>query len=265
MSEADSMIIVEREGGAAILRLHRPEQGNAISLALACELLAQVRVLAADPSVRCVVLTGTGRFFCVGGDIAAFGEAGDRVGTLMAQITDALHAAVAILATMDKPLVTAVNGPAAGAGLGLALLGDIVLAAASSHFTMAYTAIGLTPDGGTSWLLPRLIGLRRAQNMALTNKRVSSEEAERIGLITRSLPANADVLAEARSVAAELDRGATDAFASVRRLFANSTRSDFTDQLAEESQLICKAVRGPEGAAGIQAFLTKQRPVFSKT
>jgi len=258
---ASDLVVVERHGDVATLRLNRPEHGNAISLELAADLHAAVRQTAGDETIRCVVLTGSGRFFCVGGDISGFGAAGDRVPELMSSITDELHAAVSALAAMSKPLVTAVNGAAAGAGLGLAMAGDIVIAARSAHFSTAYTAIGLTPDGGTSWLLPRLIGLRRAQDMALTNRRVKADEAERIGLVTR-LAEDAKVMDEAMAAAVQLALGATRALGSVRTLIAASDANTLDAQLALEAETISEAVGGPEGREGVSAFLGKRKPIF---
>lgn len=258
---ASDLVVVQRDGDVATLHLNRPEHGNAISLELATGLHAAARQAAGDERVRCVLLTGSGRFFCVGGDISSFGEAGDRVPELMSAITDELHAAVSVLAAMPKPFVTAVNGAAAGAGLGLALAGDIVIAARSAHFSTAYTAIGLTPDGGTSWLLPRLIGLRRAQDMALTNRRVKADEAERIGLVTR-LAEDAEVMEEAMSVAVQLASGATRALGSVRALIAASGANTLNAQLALEAETISEAVGGSEGREGVSAFLGKRKPIF---
>lgn len=245
----------------AILRLNRPEQGNAISLGLAQRLSELVNKVSNDRAVRCVLLTGTGRFFCVGGDIGSFASAGDGISALLGEITHHLNLAVCELAQMDKPLLVAVNGPAAGAGLGLAMLGDIVLAARSSHFTMAYTAIGLTPDGGTSILLPRLVGLRRAQDLALTNRRVSSEEALSIGLVTHLID---DELLEEQALAqaSRLAAGPTRAFGAVRRLLTASYTTSFESQLHLEAETICDAAASGDGKEGIGAFLSKRVPVF---
>ena len=175
---------LERDGAVAWITLDRAEVGNAIDLSLAQALAATTTECAEDPAIRCVVLTGAGRMFCVGGDVPAFAAAGDDAPAFLRTLADTLQGAITTLARMPKPLVVAVNGPAVGAGMSLALLGDVVLAGASAHFTAAYTGIGLTPDGGMSWLLPRLIGLRRTQAMILTNQRVGAAEATAIGLIT---------------------------------------------------------------------------------
>ncbi|MFP5433751.1 MAG: enoyl-CoA hydratase/isomerase family protein, partial [Alphaproteobacteria bacterium] len=146
------------EDGIGRITLDRPEAGNAITLPLARALLAAAIRCQTDAAIRCIVLTGNGRLFCAGGDVQLLAGAGDKRSEVLSELIATFHAAVARLARAPKPLVTLVNGPAAGAGFSLAMLGDVVIGARSAHFTAAYGAIGLTPDGGLSWLLPRLVG-----------------------------------------------------------------------------------------------------------
>ena len=173
------------EGAIATLTLDRPQAGNAIEIPMAREFMELAIRCEGDAAIRCVVLTGAGKLFCGGGDVAAFANAGDQLPEFLREITSYLHAGIAALARMDKPLVVAVNGSAAGAGIGLAIMGDVVLCDPAASFSLAYTGIGLTPDGGTTWLLPRLIGLRRAQELCLTNRKVRADEAASLGLVTR--------------------------------------------------------------------------------
>ena len=251
---------IERRGAALWLTLNRPEAGNTINVALAEALGAAVADSAGDASVRVVVITGAGALFCGGGDIRAF-VAGASPAEAIDAITSRLHPAIEAFAALPKPIITLVNGPAAGAGLGLALLGDIVLAARSAHFTSAYTAIGLTPDGGTSWLLPRLIGLRRAEEMVLTNRRVSAEEAERIGLITRVV--DDDQLEQAGSEMAELlGASAVAALGKARHLLSTSLARSLTDHLALEAQTIAASAATAEGREGVASFLEKRKPKY---
>lgn len=259
---SDAPVLVARHGGVAIITLNRPAAGNTIDMPLALALEASVDVVAADPGVRCVVLTGVGKLFCGGGDIGAFGAAGEAASAFLGALATALHRSVLKLAGMAKPLVTVVNGPAAGAGLSLAIAGDIVLAAPSAHFTPAYGAVGLTPDGGMSWLLPRLVGLRQAQDILLCNRRVGADEAVRIGLITRVVEGDA-LMREGLDVAHRLAKGATQAIAGARALLAASFQRDLAEHLAAEAARIAEAGAGAEAREGIAAFLARRTPDFS--
>ncbi|MBX3595790.1 enoyl-CoA hydratase-related protein [Sphingomonas sp.] len=251
----------ERDGAVAVITLDRPDKGNAIDLAVAQALLDAAIACEADSAIRCVLLTGAGRMFCAGGDIAGFAGAGDGAQVYLAELAGTLHAALLRFAAMPKPMVVAVNGPAAGAGMSLAMAGDIVIAAASAHFTAAYTAIGLTPDGGTTWLLPRLVGLRRAQELVLTNRRVGAEEAKAIGLVTEVVAD--DALAEAaRGRADGLARGATRALGGARVLLQQSFSSELATQLERETRSIASAGGGSEAREGIAAFMAKRPPDY---
>ncbi len=252
------------EDGVARLVLTRPEGRNAVDEDFATALLDAADRCAADESIRVVLLTATGRFFCVGGDVDAFAGLGENATAVVSGLAKRFHAGIFRLATMAKPLVTAINGPAAGAGLGLAILGDIALAARSAHFTVGYSAIGLTPDGGASWLLPRLIGLRRAQEMVLTNRRVGSEEAAAIGLVTRVVP-DEDLAVEAAAVARALACGPTAALGECRRLLLASANADFAAQLAAEAKAIGLAAGSADGREGAAAFVAKRPARFSRS
>lgn len=254
-------IATSRDGDVLTITLNRPEQGNAINTQLAADLLAAARNAAGDPSVRCVVLAAAGRMFCVGGDIGEFAAAGDDAGAFIRALADTLHEAVQVLAGMAKPLVALVHGPAAGAGLSLAAAADIVIASEAAHFTAAYTAIGLTPDGGMTWLLPRLVGMRLAQEMILTNRRLSAAEAVAAGLVTRVV--TAETLAEeGRRIAAQLADGPTAALGSVRHLLAQSQNAPLDLQLEREAASISAAAAGPEGREGVAAFAARRKADF---
>lgn len=257
-----SPLLFTREDGLARLTLNRPDAANTLDPAMSRALFEAAIECDEDETIRAVLLTGTGKLFCGGGDINGFAQAGENVSRLAKQLTTILHGAVSRLARMGKPMVVAVNGPAAGAGLSLAMLGDIVIAAPEAHFTVAYTAIGLTPDLGTSWLLPRLVGLRRAQELALTNRRVPAQEAAAIGLITRV--AEIDALAEAEAVAKALAEGPVAALGGTRALLGRSLTTGLEEQLELEARSIATALRGAEGQEGIAAFLSKRKPDFRK-
>ncbi|MES2302048.1 MAG: enoyl-CoA hydratase-related protein [Pseudomonadota bacterium] len=259
---SDSPVLLTHDGAVAIVTLNRPSAGNTVDMALAVALEQVVDAVIADDAVRCVVLTGAGKLFCGGGDIGAFAAAGSEASAFLHGLATALHRSVLKLAGMAKPLVTLVNGPAAGAGLSLAISGDIVLASAQAHFTAAYGAVGLTPDGGMSWLLPRLVGLRAAQDIILTNRRIDAEEAVRIGLITRAVSSEA-LMTEGLAIAHRLANGATQAIGGARALLASSFHHDFAEHLEAEAARIGVAGDGAEASEGIAAFLDRRKPDFS--
>jgi 2-(1,2-epoxy-1,2-dihydrophenyl)acetyl-CoA isomerase len=256
-------LVIERRDAVATLTLNRPTVGNAIDVPMAKALMEAAIACDEDESIRCVVMTGSGRFFCAGGDFESFAAAGDGAAALVKEILAYLHMAIARLAQMGKPLVTAINSPAAGARFSLAIVGDIALAARAAHFTLAYTGIGLTPDGGSTWLLPRLVGLRRAQELILTNRRVSAEEAAALGLINRVVDDGA-FAGETLELATELASSATTALRQARRLLLTSFQSSFEAQMERESRSIADATRTAHGREGIRAFLDKRKPDFSR-
>jgi 2-(1,2-epoxy-1,2-dihydrophenyl)acetyl-CoA isomerase len=251
---------LERSDSLATITLDRPETGNAIDVPMAQALLQAALDCAADPNIRCVILTGAGQMFCAGGDIKAFSHA-DDAGLLIERITAPLHMAIARLARMDKPLVTAINGAAAGAGFGLALLGDVAIAARSAKFTVAYGALGVSPDAGTSWFLPRLVGLRQAQRLALTGERIDAAEAERIGLVTRAVEDDT-FGAEVSAIAQRLAQQSASALGRTRALLHQSYSNGLETQLEREAETIAKSARGADGQEGIAAFVQKRKPSF---
>ena len=254
-------LLFERAGSIATLTLNRPDMGNALDIPLARALLEAAITCDQDDSIRCVVLTGAGRMFCAGGDVAAFGAAGDALPAFLKEITAYVHAALARFAHMNKPLLTAINGPAAGVGLSLALLGDIAMATRSAHFTVAYTALGLSPDGGLTWLLPRLVGLRKAQELTLLNTRVAAEEAVSAGLITCAVE-DAAFKAEMQSTAERLANAATPAIGKVRNLLLDSFGASLEAQMDAEARAIADLSRTAQGREGVAAVIAKRKPQF---
>jgi 2-(1,2-epoxy-1,2-dihydrophenyl)acetyl-CoA isomerase len=253
-------VLFELNDGVARVTLNRPRHGNAINTAMAQTLVDVAIRCDTDAAIRCVLLTGTGSIFCAGGDIGMFAAAGEKAPALLGELAALVHFAEARLVRMRKPLVVLVNGPAAGAGMSLALLGDVVIAVHSAHFTAAYGALGLTPDAGMSWLLPRLVGLRRAQDILMTNRRVAADEALAIGMITR-LVAD-DKLAGEMRVAADLADGSTFALGGIRALLADSFSTVLEAQLEHEARSIVTASGNPESRERITAFLERRKPQF---
>ena len=256
-------LLFECEGSIAKLTLNRADAANALDLSTARELMRAAITCDENEAIRCVLLTGTGRFFCAGGDVRSLGAAGASLGALLKEMTAYFHAAVTRFMRMNKPLIIAVNGIAAGAGFSLALVGDLVLAARTAQFTSSYTMLGLSCDGGLSWILPRLMGLRRAQELLLTNRTLSAEEAMHLGLVTRTTDAEA-LSAEASTLAQELAAGPTAAYGKLRNLLLCSSESSLETQLESESRAIAQSSRTPHGQEGIAAFASRRKPDFSR-
>ena len=176
-------------------------------------------------------------------------------------LTTWLHAAISRFARMDAPLICAVNGTAAGAGMSLALIGDLVLAAESARFTMAYSRIALTPDCSATYYLPRLVGFRRAFELYLTNRILSAAEAEAWGLVNRVVADDA-LIAETQTLAAQLAAGPTQAIGATKRLFHSAWTESLESQMEQETRAITNAARHPEAAEGLEAFFERRKPNF---
>jgi len=247
--------------GVATITLSRPDDANALNLTMARELAELSIRCFEDDSIRAALITGEGQFFCAGGDLAAFAAAGDGAGALVKEMTMYFHAAVSRFSRMDAPLVGAVNGVAAGAGFSLAASCDLLIAAESATFVMAYTAAGLSPDGSSTYFLPRQIGLKRTAELMLTNRKLDAHEAFGWGLVNTVVP-DETVLTEAAALATELALGPTRAYGFVKSLLAESTTSSLETQMAREARSIAALITAPDGAEGIGAFLEKRSPTF---
>jgi 2-(1,2-epoxy-1,2-dihydrophenyl)acetyl-CoA isomerase len=254
-------LLLDRADGVATITLNRPDAYNTLNLALGRDLFAAALEVDEDPGVRCVVITGAGKAFCGGGDVKDFAEALPRIGVLVKELTTYVHGAVSRLARSPKPVIIAVNGVAAGGGLSLALSGDLVLAAESARFTMAYSKIGATPDGSSSYFLPRLIGIRRALELYLTNRVLSAREALEWGLVTRVVP-DAELLSATRALAKDLAQGPTKAFGAAKLLFHQSTHESLETQMELESQAIAASGHTEDFREGVTAFAAKKTPTF---
>ncbi len=254
-------VIVERAAHVATITLNRPDAFNALDLELGRELFRAALEVDEDSDVRCVVVTGAGKAFCAGGDVKAFVNNLPRIGVHIKELTTYLHGAVSRLARSDKPVVMAVNGVAAGGGFSLALSGDVVVAAESARFTMAYSRIAATPDGSSSYFLPRLIGLRRAMDLYFTNRVLSAREALAWGLLTQVVPDTEFTIA-VEALARELARGPTKAFGAAKRLLHQSTWESLETQMELEAQAIAASGHTRDFAAGVTAFANKQAPTF---
>ena len=251
----------EVRDGVGHLTLNRPKTANALNLEMAQELLQVAKRCDEDAGVRAVLLTGSGRMFCAGGDLRSFAEATEGIPAFLQKLASTLHASLSILARIDAPIVAAVNGAAAGAGMSIVCHADLAIAAESAKFSMAYTAAGLTPDGSATYFLSRMIGRRRAVELMLTNRRLSAAEALDWSIVNRVVP-DEELMAEAEKLARELASGPTRAYGGVKKLLIASTTNDLDTQMDLETKFIVDTAGSRDGAEGINAFLEKRAPKF---
>ncbi|MEH2541518.1 MULTISPECIES: enoyl-CoA hydratase-related protein [unclassified Bradyrhizobium] len=255
-------VLLDIADGVATLRLNRPDQGNAINPDMADDLLEAATLIAENASVRAVLIAGNGPNFTVGGDLAVFaGTKRDELPNRLRRMIDSYHLAIERLTGIDAPVVAAVRGGAGGGGLGLLYAADIVVAADDARFALGYGALGLTADGGNTWFLPRVVGMRRAKELFLLNRRLTGQEALEFGLVSRLVASDA-VEAEAAGLAMQLAAGPTLAYGAVRRMLRQSFETSLSDQLDAEKQSIVAASRSDDAGEGIAAFMAKRRPQF---
>ncbi|MCW3039834.1 MAG: Enoyl-CoA hydratase/isomerase [Solirubrobacterales bacterium] len=253
-------VLLAVEDGVATLTLNRPDQGNALDLPMMRTFRAHAEALAERTDVRVVVLRGAGKMFCVGGDLGWMAAQEQRETALRA-LADELHAALLILRGLPAPVLAVAHSTAAGAGFSLVAGADLSYVASSARLTMAYTKVGLSPDGSSTWVLPRLIGQRRAAELMLLNPSLTAEEAAGLGLITRAVP-DAELEDVVAQVVATLRDGSLAANAAVKRLLDASATSTFEDQVHREAAEIAALAAGPEGREGVGAFLERRKPDF---
>jgi 2-(1,2-epoxy-1,2-dihydrophenyl)acetyl-CoA isomerase len=255
---------IEVADAVGTVTFNRPEALNALDDASKDALLAGLRRLADDPGVRCVVLTGTGRAFCAGQDLRQHvqGLVQSSPEEVWRTVPEQYNPIALTLQTMDKPVVAAVNGVAAGAGASLAFLADVRVVAASASFTLAFAGIGLSCDTGASWTLPRLVGPTRALELMYSGRRVLAEEALAIGLATEVVP-DEDFPQHVRGLAARLAAGPTLAFAAMRRAVAMAADQPLAAALATEAEEMRRTGASADHRAAVEAFLAKEPPAFS--
>ncbi|MFN4080449.1 MAG: enoyl-CoA hydratase-related protein [Saprospiraceae bacterium] len=247
------------EDGVARIVFQRPEVFNAMHQAMRAELIAALDACAADDSVRAVYITGSGRAFCAGEDLQ---EVVDPHGPSLGDIlSTGYNPIVSKIRRMPKPIVAAVNGVAAGAGANIALACDIVVAAASASFTQAFSKIGLIPDSGGTWTLPRLVGLQRASALMMLSDKISAEAARDMGMIWQVLP-DETFAEESLAIARRLAQMPTRGLALTKEALNRSFSNDFEAQLRLEDQLQGQAGATEDYREGVAAFIEKRKPVF---
>lgn len=253
----DGIALVKMKGVATIT-LDRPASGNAINLVLARALMRAMQSCERDKDVRAVVIRGRGRLFCTGGDLVEIRGQGDGAAAYVRELLSYLHEALNLIATIPAPVVAAVNGTAAGAGLALAAACDLTVALDSAKFVMAYTKVGLTPDGSSTWFLPRIIGLKRSLELALSNRAISAAEARDWGLVNDVLD-DREFEPHVAALASRLASGATNAFGQAKRLLRTSHGETLNAQMEAEADALCAALLHDEAKSGLDSFARERR------
>jgi 2-(1,2-epoxy-1,2-dihydrophenyl)acetyl-CoA isomerase len=259
---SDNSVLFEVRNNVAYVTLNRPQAGNALDLETAKELADVSLECERNRDVCAVLIGGAGNTFSAGGDVKAFAAQKD-LSRYLREMTPHIHLAVSRFARLDAPVIAAVEGAAAGFGFSLAISCDLVVAAEPAIFVMAYTRIGLAPDGGSTYFLPRLVGMKRAMELTLTNRRLSAREACDWGLVTEVVPAER-LAARAEELALSLVQGATGAFGSAKRLLHGGWNQTLETQMELESRAIAEAGGSADGQEGIRAFVEKRRAKFGR-
>lgn len=264
MSQSETLLLQTDDSGVRTLTLNRPEVFNSFNEALLAALGKATRDAERDRTVRCLVITGAGRAFCAGQDLAELKEryTSDAPVELGGHLRKLYNPLVLRLRTMEKPVIAGINGVAAGAGCSLALACDLRIAADSASFIQAFVKVGVIPDSGATFMLPRLIGLGRALELAFTGRKVDADEALRIGLVHQVVPA--DALAQAaHELAATLAHLPTKAIGLTKRAMNRSWTADLESHLDYEAMLQATAAQTRDHREGVLAFLEKRKPQFT--
>lgn len=253
-------VLFEKNDTVGEIILNRPDHMNAMNLDL-IEGLGKAVKKCQDPSIRAVVMRAKGRCFSAGGDIKAFKQMLDLGGTVPAEMPDKLHLMVEDLRALEKPVLASVHTAAAGAGTPLALACDLVMASEDAIFNVAYARIGLTPDGSSTYFLPRHVGMKKAFELFATIPTLTALEAQALGLINWVVPAG-ELVERTNHLAKQLSQGPTKVFARLKKLLNASYHNTLHDQLALETKMICESSVSADFRSGIEAFLEKKIPIF---
>ena len=254
-------LIYDVNNGVATITLNRPDAANALNLTMARELSDVAIECDESGEVRAVVIRGTGKMFCAGGDLSVFADAGDKAAAVVKQMAGDLHMGISRLTRMNAPVIAAVNGTAAGAGFSLAVAADLVVSVDSAKYMMAYTNAGLSPDGSSTYFLPRRIGDRRARELMITNRMLSATEALDWGLINQVVSED-EFDAAVAALASRIANGPTLAYGQVKSLLNASFDNGLETQMELETRGIADMARSTDGQEGIRAFLAKRKPEF---
>ena len=254
-------VILKKNNAIAIVTLNRPDNANTINLDLVKDLYDAFKECHHDESIRVVIFTAKGAMFSGGGDLGSFVKESDNLGPFITDMTTYFHLAVTLMHRMEKPIVVAINGTAAGGGLSLALSGDIIISADTAKFSAAYTAAGLSPDGSMTYIMPRLIGLKKTKELMITNRRFTANEALDMGLIDQVVK-HEDLEKIVMDRAISLSKGASKAYGAVKTLLADTFSSSLESHLEQEARLLNIRAQGHDGKEGVKAFIEKRKPDF---
>lgn len=255
-------VVLERHGAVATLTLNRPEVLNAIDATMADDLFAALEEAAADDAIRCLVMRGAGRGFMAGGDVASMQANLDDIEPMVDRLIGSFHRSVLALADMPKPVIGSLHGPIAGAGVSLAMNNDYAIAADNAVFVLAYINLGTIPDGGSTYLLPRIVGRRKALELAMLSEPLDAQGALAAGLINKVVAADS-LEAETMALADKMAKGPTRAYAATRRLINRSLEADdMAAQLDAEHEAFLGCAVTDDFAEGTTAFVEKRRPDF---
>jgi 2-(1,2-epoxy-1,2-dihydrophenyl)acetyl-CoA isomerase len=249
------------EASVATITFDRPQVMNAMDGDMMIELRAAAELVERDPGVRAVVLRGEGNAFLAGGDVALFAQRLPELPELIVRWGRELHFAVQSLRRMDKPVLASVHGAVAGAGLSILCCADLAIAAETTRFSLAYTNIGTSPDGGSSFFLPRLVGYKKAMELTLLPDLFDAQTAQRLGLVNWVVPAE-QLAAETARLAQRLANGPTRAYGEAKRLINQSLGRSMETQMEEELFAFARCARTRDLAEGVTAFVEKRKPVF---
>lgn len=254
---------IEQNGRVLVITLNRPDMLNAINLELARELCQIAEQTQQNPDIGAIILTGAGdKAFCAGGDLQAFNKFSPEMGAHLKQVTDYFHKAICLFSEMAAPVIAAINGVAAGGGLSMVGFPELAIASKSATFVSAYTKIGLTPDGSSSFFMPRIIGIRRYYELVLTNRTLSAEQALEWGLVSEIIEDD-QLLTRAMALAQMIADGPQSSHQRIKKLVMTSFDSDLAEQLDREARFLSECADSDNGKDGIAAFLAKQTPRFN--
>ncbi|WP_417414632.1 enoyl-CoA hydratase/isomerase family protein [Hoeflea sp.] len=262
MMEDKTVLLETTDQGVAIVTLNRPRAMNAINTDLKIELLDVMRQVSSDPKLKVVVLTGAGRAFCAGGDVKEMG--GERTPVERRDtMRNYLHETLLLMHKMEKPVIAAVNGFAVGAGCNLAMAADIILASDEATFAQIFVKVGLVPDAGGFYLLPRLVGMPKAKELVFRGNKIDAREAERIGMVNAVFPAG-ELMDQAHAMARELAHGPTKAIGIAKTMLNQSAEMNFASALDYEAAVQAIVATTDDHREGVKAFAEKRMPKFGK-